>query len=504
MRCGDRQHLTPSAPTKRLWRDKRGVTGVLLALLLPIFFGFAAMGIDFGLWTSTRRVDQGAADAAALSGALELASGKGVPGGPATTDIQNLALYSAGNNLPGSLPATLTVATGCTNPDANQLCVNNPPLIGTWGDEYVEAILGEQGLTIFAGMVGFNQGVLRTRAVAGLVYSPTCMIALNTTGQDLRNNGNVTLTLNGCTFASDSSDRGSITLNGTVSVTAAAITTVGGAVISGNSASVSPPITANAAAVADPYAGLVTFTGLAGVPSLGCVSPAASDPPKTLQPGIYGGACANGSTPPWQFLHNTTTICPGVYFLDGADNQHNALEIHNTGNAVTTVNMGVQGSGGCPANGSTGVTVISVCVAAGSPAGSGCAGGFEIGSPSDTPTVHLSAPPDPAPPSSFSQTAIAGVQPGYSIPYDILFWQDPTPGKYDARATNTLSGNANVQLSGVIDTEKTPLVLSGNPTFSNCTEIIALSFTVSGNPTMNRPASCGVRTQFAAKIALVE
>src|ERR1041384_4675065 len=183
----DRRHLTASAliQIKGFWRDKRGVTGALLGLLIPVLFGFAAMGVDFGIWTMTRRVDQGAADNAAISGALELASGKGVPGGPATADIMNLALYAAGNNLPGSLPATLTVATGCTDPGANQLCVNNPPLIGSWGDKYVEAIVGEQGLTIFSGMVGFSQGVLRTRAVAGLLYSPTCMIALRPSGQDL-------------------------------------------------------------------------------------------------------------------------------------------------------------------------------------------------------------------------------------------------------------------------------------------------------------------------------
>src|ERR1051326_841824 len=230
----DSWHLTPSASAKAFWRDRRGATAALLAVLLPAFIGFAALGVDFGIWTMTRRVDQGAADNAALSGALELASGKGVPGGPATTDIQNLALYAAGNNLPGSLPATLTVATGCTDPGINQLCVNNPPLIGTRAgdDKFVEAILGEQGLTIFAGMVGFSQGILRTRAVAGLLYSPTCMIALRGSGQDLTNNGNVTLTLNQCTFASDSNDRGSITLNGNVTMSAAAITTAGGAVIS--------------------------------------------------------------------------------------------------------------------------------------------------------------------------------------------------------------------------------------------------------------------------------
>src|ERR1041384_3642419 len=139
----DRRHLTASAliQIKGFWRDKRGVTGALLGLLIPVLFGFAAMGVDFGIWTMTRRVDQGAVDGAAISGAFELASGKGVTGGPATTDIMNLALYAAGNNLPGSLPATLTVATGCTDPGANQLCVNNPPLIGTRaGDaKFVEA-----------------------------------------------------------------------------------------------------------------------------------------------------------------------------------------------------------------------------------------------------------------------------------------------------------------------------------------------------------------------------
>ena len=98
-------------------------------ILLPVM-GIAGLGIDLGLTYSVLRIGQSAADNAALSGAMEVAAGKGVDGGPATTDIQNLGLWGARNNLPGTMASNLTVATACTTPAANVICINNPPLLG--------------------------------------------------------------------------------------------------------------------------------------------------------------------------------------------------------------------------------------------------------------------------------------------------------------------------------------------------------------------------------------
>src|SRR5260370_35641675 len=67
-------------------RDRRGAAAVIIAVTLLPLFAFAGLGVDVGIWYTVKRQAQSAADVAALSGAMELAAGKGVAGGPATTD----------------------------------------------------------------------------------------------------------------------------------------------------------------------------------------------------------------------------------------------------------------------------------------------------------------------------------------------------------------------------------------------------------------------------------
>ncbi|MGH9084603.1 MAG: pilus assembly protein TadG-related protein [Acidimicrobiales bacterium] len=57
-------------------RSDKGVTVIFVALLLLVFMGFAAFAVDFGTVYSARRLDQNAADAAALAGAQELINGE--------------------------------------------------------------------------------------------------------------------------------------------------------------------------------------------------------------------------------------------------------------------------------------------------------------------------------------------------------------------------------------------------------------------------------------------
>src|SRR5205085_2318685 len=72
-------------------------------------------GGDFGIWYTLKRQYQSAAVNGGISGPIELAAGKGnfdgsgLPVGPATTDLQNLAMYAAGNNLPVNVANNLPV-----------------------------------------------------------------------------------------------------------------------------------------------------------------------------------------------------------------------------------------------------------------------------------------------------------------------------------------------------------------------------------------------------------
>ena len=60
-----------SAP-RRLLRDTRGATLVLIALMITALMGFTGLGVETGLWYTIKRYNQSAADNAALSGAMEL------------------------------------------------------------------------------------------------------------------------------------------------------------------------------------------------------------------------------------------------------------------------------------------------------------------------------------------------------------------------------------------------------------------------------------------------
>ena len=93
-----------SLKRRRLWHDTRGFTAVFLALTLSVLIGFSALGVETGLWYLIKRVNQSAADVAALSGAMEVAAGK-----PYQTDICPLAKLGAQAN-------NFTVAAGWSCP----------------------------------------------------------------------------------------------------------------------------------------------------------------------------------------------------------------------------------------------------------------------------------------------------------------------------------------------------------------------------------------------------
>jgi Flp pilus assembly protein TadG len=109
----------------RFSRDRRGAVAVAVAILLPVLIGFAGIGIEVGLWFAVQRQNQSAADAAALSAALEYAAQiqRGVATDPAaataaanTTANCNLFSTSSSSSnavcpLPSSGSNTITLYT---------------------------------------------------------------------------------------------------------------------------------------------------------------------------------------------------------------------------------------------------------------------------------------------------------------------------------------------------------------------------------------------------------
>jgi hypothetical protein len=155
----------------------------------------------------------------------------------------------------------------------------------------------------------------------------------------------------------------------------------------------------------------------------------------------------------------------------------------------TTVNMGTPGTTygtvTCPGTAGTtpfGVTIIATC------SSGSCGGGFTVGGTgSNTPTVTLAAP---------SSSPLGGV------PTEILFYQDSAHAD-TSKGNSTLAGGSTTSLNGVIYTPSTQIALNGNASFGSCTELIALSYSIAGTPSLGRP-SCGVTTASVSSFALLE
>jgi len=164
---------------RRLLHDRRGVSAVFVALASTALIGFVALGVEVGLWYAIKRQDQSAADAAAISGAYEVAAGQ------IYSDICALAKRDAASNGFTFQSYTCpTTSPACSNPSAGQMCANNPPVSGSHNGNSaaVEVILNRQENSLFANLFLANV-TITSRAVA-LVNLPgyTCDLSLAHTG----------------------------------------------------------------------------------------------------------------------------------------------------------------------------------------------------------------------------------------------------------------------------------------------------------------------------------
>jgi hypothetical protein len=172
------------------------------------------------------------------------------------------------------------------------------------------------------------------------------------------------------------------------------------------------------------------------------------------------------------FTSGYTTLCPGVYIVDGEENSSDAA-FAASGNS-TVVKMGTAGttyptntSGKaitCPSNGLNGVTIIAT-----SKSGTK-GGGFDSTAGA---TVTLSAPTS---------------SPASGIPSGILFAQDPShadtkPNSNGKEADSTIQSGTADTLTGALYTPKTNATLQANVN-SSCFIIVALTVTLQGGANM--------------------
>jgi Flp pilus assembly protein TadG len=152
---------------------ERGQVLPFLALSLVVLLGAAALAVDFGVFRYDQRIQQSAADSAALAGASELA----FAGSSITTAAQTDAAANGFTN--GTAGVTVTVNGGNTgNPISQGAYVSNP------GGDAVEVIVSAPHRSIFGGFVGSATRTVTTRAVGYLeTTNPTnCITNLGAPG----------------------------------------------------------------------------------------------------------------------------------------------------------------------------------------------------------------------------------------------------------------------------------------------------------------------------------
>jgi Flp pilus assembly protein TadG len=305
---------------RHLWRDKCGVVAVAVAVLLPVLIGFAGLGVEAGMWFWIQRQNQSAADAAAISAALEFAAQieSGVATNPtaAATTAANCNLFSTSTSssnpfcpLPNSASNTITLYP-CYISMVGGSC--NTPTSGEAANA-VQVVLTQPLNTIFANLVTAIWGPsvatvnVTTTAIAAFpaVRAKACFLALdaNAANAFLVDNGGTLPNLN-CWAASNSSSGSALYCNGCT--IAGPTNVVGGDAVSNGGQLNGSPNRTYASAIADPYANV----------SLGAPGPCISNttvttgPPTPIPQGRYCGGIqiADGST---------LNMSPGVYYIDG-------------------------------------------------------------------------------------------------------------------------------------------------------------------------------------------
>ena len=136
---------------------------VFAALGMVCLLGFVGLGVDMGMLRYDRRIQQTAADAAAIAGASNLAWGGWQAGGQ-DASTRNGFTDVSGNNMSTCANAKTAVGTVCVQ-------INNPPTTGPHASganstKYVEAYVSVVQPTYFMKIFGVDRKTVRARAVA--------------------------------------------------------------------------------------------------------------------------------------------------------------------------------------------------------------------------------------------------------------------------------------------------------------------------------------------------
>lgn len=285
-------------------RARKGSVAVIFAVAAPIIVGFSALGAEVMYWQYTQKLLQSAADAAAFSGAAQLAQGKG----------SSIATAAASN---------AAYETGLNASRAQTPQINTPPTSGVFAGDprAVEVVLVDNLPRLFSSII-FNSNSVQVsaRSVSRTAGArPACVLALNkSASKAVGFAGSSTLMLQGCDVASNSIAGDAIDFQGATQVTTECASAVGG--IDGADGSLTltdcaAPF-AGARPFPDPYSALeFPEPGAcdAGLKSDLKVSPGTA---RTVWPGTV---CASGAGGANVGIRGDIAFQPGLYIFDSVN-----------------------------------------------------------------------------------------------------------------------------------------------------------------------------------------
>lgn len=441
-------------------KTESGQALVLAAVAMIALLGVMGLAIDMGVLRYDKRLQQTAADAAAIAGANNLpynsAGSAGIISGAQNASSMNGYTDNMSSSCPSGtsgLPSNLAVGQ-----EAVTVC--NPPIAGphTGNSKYVEAYVSVGQPTFFMRVLGVTQETVTARAVATEVSGGEGSGCLYTLGaptasiEGVNVNGNPTLNAPTCGI----SDNGNFNTKGNaLVVTASTFGASGGWVSDGTKP------------------GDVTCTSQTGAcPQTGVT--AVSDPLSSTKPpctscsggntiSISGGGDANcGAGCSYNSTTNTYYISPGTYC---------SITINGVAQDNVVFDSGLYIIDGV----STGCTTASLNIP-GNATISGTDVTFFFANTSTlnmtgTPTMNLTAP---------SSSDTGAQYPG------ILFYQSPTD-------TNTngpsLGGNTGSNYEGALYFPSDNLTFYGNNNSFSVGMVITQSIQLSGNPYVNLQGS---------------
>ena len=426
-------------------KSEAGQALILAALALVVLLASAGAAVDMGVARYEKRLQQSAADAAALAGASNISFG-GVTAG-ALDAAKRDGFADTGTYCSANCP-------GSGNVGYVQVTVNNGPATGphTGDPKYVEAIVTAVHQTYFMNIVKIFSDTITARAVAtdlsGGGPGSGCIYTLGPPSSSIEGvNINGSATLNAPTCGIE--DNGNFNTKGNkLVVTTSTFGTAGNWLASGPGGTVTCSQTPSScpmpmSATSDPLSrltppcspctggGAISINGNGGFTGSGVTY---SNGVYTISPGTYTSISISGTG-----SGNTVVFSSGTYIINGSSGG-----ITIPGNATIS-----SGTGGVMFYFTNGSTINT----------------------NGTPTIQLTA---------MTSGPYAG----------ILMYQDPN----DPNTTGpSLGGNNSSYFYGALYFPKDQLTFYGNNSSVAVGLVVADSINLSGNPTVNVLGTAGLQ-----------